>query len=170
MLDALIDRTGALAVELRPALRELAPALDELQPVLAASAPAARRAVPLVHAIGTVLRRSAGAAPAFERLLTILRPGQRLLDENVLPALHRKSRLGMPTYMQLISAFAGGNAALRPYQTEEQGLLGAGHMIRLGAYLDPAGSSGAGALLPCDSIGQLEPSLVESLRTLGFCT
>ena len=37
VLDALIDRTGELAVELRPALRELAPALDELQPVLAAS-------------------------------------------------------------------------------------------------------------------------------------
>ena len=43
-------------------------------------------------------------------------------------------------------------------------------MFRLGAYFDPAGSSGTGALLPCDSIGQLEPSLVESLRTLGFCT
>ncbi len=167
-LDALIARTGELAAELRPALRELAPALDELQPILAAATPAARRAVPLVHAIGTILRRATAAAPAFERLLTTLRPGGRILEDNVLPALHRKSRLGVPTYMQLISAFAGGNAALRPYQTEAQGLLGAGHMIRLGAYLDPEGTSKTG-FLPCDSIGRLDPNLVGTLQVLGFC-
>ena len=106
LLSALIDRTAELSVELRPALRELAPALRELRPILAEATPAARRAVPLVHAIGTVMRRATSAAPAFERLLTILRPGQRLLEKHVLPALHRKSRLGLPTYLQLISAFA----------------------------------------------------------------
>jgi virulence factor Mce-like protein len=168
LLTEFIGRTGELAVALRPALRDLAPALRDLQPVLADATPAVRRAVPLVHGIGTVLRRATGAAPEFRRLLEILRPGGRILDSKVMPALHRRSRLGQPTYMQLISAFAGGNAALRPYQTAAQGALGVGHMIRLGAYFDPQGSSGTG-FLPCGSIAQLDPSLVATLRVLGFC-
>ena len=64
---------------------------------------------------------------------------------------------GCPTYMQLISAFAGGNAALRPYQTAAQGPLGAGHMIRLGAYFDPEGSSGLAASCPATRSRQLDP-------------
>ena len=43
-------------------------------------------------------------------------------------------------------------------------------MIRLGAYFDPAGSSNTGGILPCDSISQLDPDLVLTLRVLGYCT
>jgi phospholipid/cholesterol/gamma-HCH transport system substrate-binding protein len=169
LLTALIDRTGALAVELRPALVELAPALDQLQPILRDATPAIRRAVPLVRAIGTVLRRATSAAPALVRLLDTLRPTGPILGERVLPSLHRESKLGIPTYLQLVSAFAGGDAALRPYQTEAQGQLGTGHMIRLGAYFDPSGSSGFGDALPCDLIAELSPELAAGLQVGGFC-
>ncbi len=170
LLTALIDRTGDLAVELRPALAELAPALDGFQPILREATPALRRAVPLVRGIATVLRRATSAAPSFTRLLDTLAPGTDLLAARVLPALQRDTKLGMPQYMQLISGFAAGNAALRPYQTEAQGLLGAGHMIRLGAYFDPAGSTMLGDVVPCDAIAELDPAVAAALKSVGFCT
>jgi virulence factor Mce-like protein len=170
LLTALIDRTGDLAVELRPALVELAPALDGFQPILRESTPALRRAVPLVRGIATVLRRATSAAPSFIRLLDTLAPGQELLAGKVMPALQRDTKLGMPQYMQLISGFAAGDAALRPYQTEAQGLLGAGHMLRLGAYFDPAGTTMLGEVVPCDAIAELDPEVAAALQTVGFCT
>jgi virulence factor Mce-like protein len=170
VLTALIDRTGRLAVELRPALVELAPALQQLQPILRDATPAIRRAVPLVHAIGTVLRRGTSAAPGLVRLLEILKPTGPILGDRVLPAMHRDSKLGIPTYLQLIAAFAGGDAALRPYQTAAQGALGTGHMIRLGSYFDPEGGAGLGGVLPCDLIAQISKDAVDVLRDQGYCT
>ena len=169
-LTALIDRTGDLAVQLRPALVELAPALQGLQPLLHEATPAIRRAVPLVRGIATVLRRATSAAPALVRLLDTLRPTGPILGDRVLPAMHRDSKLGLPTYLQLISAFAGGNAALRPYQTAAQGALGTGHMIRLGSYFDPEGGSGLGGVLPCDLIAELSSDAVAVLQGQGYCT
>jgi virulence factor Mce-like protein len=168
-LTALIDRTGRLAVALRPALVDLAPALDQLQPILRDATPAIRRAVPLVHAIGTVLRRATSASPALVTLLDILRPTGPILAGRVLPAMHRDSKLGIPTYLQLIAAFAGGDAALRPYQNESQAPLGKGHMIRLGSYFDPEGGSGLGAVLPCDLIAQLSDEAAAVLQDQGYC-
>ena len=170
VLTALIDRTGELAVRLRPAMGELAPALEALQPLLRRATPAMRRAVPLVHGIGTVLRRATSAAPALVELLDTLRPTGPILGERVLPAMHRDSRLGLPAYLQLMAAFAAGNSALSPFQTEGQGPLGIGHMIRLGSYFDPQGGAGLGGVLPCELIGQLSQEAVEILAGQGYCT
>jgi ABC-type transporter Mla subunit MlaD len=169
VVTALIDRGRELAVDLHPALVDLAPALEELQPLLIKATPAIRRAVPLVHSIGTVLQRATDAAPAFERLLRTLRPAGPILGNRVLPALTRDSQLGIPTYLQLISAFTGGDAALSPYQTAAQGTLGTGHMIRLGAYFDPGGGSRLGNALPCEAIAQINPALTTVLAAGGFC-
>ena len=43
-------------------------------------------------------------------------------------------------------------------------------MIRLGAYFDPAGSTGLGGVLPCDAIAQLDPAVAAALKSVGFCT
>ena len=161
----LIDRVDRLSVELAPALVEFAPALEQLQPLLRDSAPVIERAVPLVQSTGKVLARAANAAPTLIRLLDIVGPGTEVFAEKVLPAFDKKSRLGLPTYLQLVSAFAGGDAALRAYQTAAQGSLGAGHMIRLGAHFD----SGSLTRLPCDAIAQLAPGLAASLGGLGLC-
>jgi ABC-type transporter Mla subunit MlaD len=168
-LVALVDRIDALAVELRPALDELAPTLDALQPLLVKATPPIRRAVPLVSAIGTVLERATVAAPSLVELLVKLRPSGRRLENEILPTLTRKSRLGLPAYMQLISGFAGGTSALRAYQTEAQGGLGAGHVLRLGAYFDPTGSLGLAGGLPCDAIVALNPNLAAALAAAGLC-
>ncbi len=81
----------------------------------------------------------------------------------------RKSRLGQPTYLQLLSGFGGGDAALRPYQTASTGNLGTGHAIRLGAYFDQAGSTHLAGLLPCDQIAQISPDLAHQLEAGGYC-
>ncbi len=169
-ITALVERTGDLAVELRPVLVELAPALEGLQPLLAEATPAIRRAVPLVEGIATLMRRATNAAPGLQRLLETLRTPTGTLAERVLPAMTRDSRLGLPTYLQLIAAFAAGDAALRPFQTEANGPLGIGHMIRLGAYFDQEGTAGsAGGLIPCDSVGELDPGLAAQLEAAGVC-
>jgi phospholipid/cholesterol/gamma-HCH transport system substrate-binding protein len=168
-ISGLIDRSAALATELQPALVELAPAMHDLRPILIEATPAITRAVPLVESLATVLRRATNAAPALHRLLDILGPAQKVLDKNVLPAMLRKSRLGVPTYLQLVSGFAGGDATLRPYQTAAQGTLGVGHMMRLGAYFDQAGSTNLNGALPCDKIALINPQLAGQLEAGGFC-
>ncbi|MGI9020846.1 MAG: MlaD family protein [Solirubrobacterales bacterium] len=141
-LLAVIDRLDTLAVDLQPALEQLLPLLQELQPVLRAGTPILLQAPPLIADLRTVLRRIAAAAPQFLALVEEIKPGARLLDEEVLPFLNADSRLGLPAYLQLISAFTAADAALRPYQTEAQGPLGEGHALRLGAYFDPNYFSG----------------------------
>ncbi len=135
-LIRVIDRLDTLAVDLQPALDELLPLLVEIQPVLRATTPVLEVAPPLIRDLRTVLRRTSAAGPEFLRLIEEIAPGARLLDKKVLPFLNADSRLGLPAYLQLDSAFTALNAALRPYQTEAQGPLGEGHVLRLGAYLD----------------------------------
>ena len=168
-INGLVERVNSLAVELGPALEEFPPTLSRLQPILKRATPATRRAVPLVRGIGTILRRATGAAPQFERLLDILGPSTKIFDERVLPELHKDTRLGVPGYIQLISGFAGGAAALRPYQTEAQGLMGSGHMIRLGAYFDPKGLVGSVQRIPCTLIGAINEDLEHQLDEAGLC-
>ena len=168
-ITALIDRVDRLSVALKPALVELTPTFRQLRPILLDSVGPIQRALPLVHSVRIVLRRATAAAPVFEQLLAKLKTPGKTLEERVLPALQRKSRLGVPTYMQLISAFAGGDAALRPYQTEAQGALGSGHAIRLGAYFDPGSSLGLATIVPCATVALINPTVAAELEAAGFC-
>lgn len=167
-LTALIDRIDRFAVAARPVAVELAPTLRELRPLLVRTTPIARRSLPLVAGLRTILARTADAAPALARLVRVLRPGARLLDESVLPYLASDSRLGVPVYMQLLSAFSSGTAALRPYQTEAQGPLGSGHVLRLSAYLDSEFFSGS-VKPSCATIAALDPTLATQFEALGLC-
>lgn len=168
-LTALVDRVDRLAVGLRPAVLELAPALRELRPVVAASIPIARRSLPLVQGLGVVLERAAAAAPELTLVVRALMPGARILDESVQPFLLSDSRLGLPAYLQLISGFSSGTAALRPYQTEAQNPLGAGHAIRLGAFMDSAFLPSL-AIPNCATIALLDPVLATELEAVGLCS
>jgi virulence factor Mce-like protein len=168
-ITALIDRVDRLSVALKPALIELTPTFRELRPILIDSVGPIQRALPLVHSVRIVLRRATAAAPAFEELLAKLKPAGDILEQRVLPALQRKSRLGVPTYMQLISAFAGGDAALRPYQTAAQGGLGSGHAIRLGAYFDPGSSLLLSSTLPCATVALINQTVADQLQAAGLC-
>jgi virulence factor Mce-like protein len=176
-----IDRLDALAVDAQPAFAELTPLLRELRPVVRRATPVLEQAPPLVHSLRIVLRRAAAAAPTLGELIEVFRPGARLLQKSVLPFLNSDSRLGVPTYVQLASAFTGATSALRPYQTRAQGMLGEGHVLRLSAYLDQGFFTNLPFALPgqarasgkrvaeCDELSLGGEKVAKTLRDAGYC-
>ncbi len=166
---ALIDRTDGLAAAINPAFADLTPAASELQPLLEQAIPVLKDVTPMISDLRVVLAPLADAAPVVVRLINELKPGARTLVNDVLPVLSGPSRLGLPTYMQLLNTFAATAGASRPYETTAQDPTGSGHMIRLGMYLDPEGFS-TGPLRPaCDSIALINPDFAVALEGLGFC-
>jgi phospholipid/cholesterol/gamma-HCH transport system substrate-binding protein len=168
-LTALVDRVDRLAVSLHPVVTELAPLLREGRPVLRAATPATRRAAPLVADLRTVLARVAQASGPVLDVVRTLRPGTKILAGSVLPYLDRRSRLGQPVYMQLVSAFTGATGALRPYQSLAQNPNGAGHLLRLGAYFDPQASANGFAKPSCAVIALINPKAAAALKAVGLC-
>jgi virulence factor Mce-like protein len=179
-LVQVIDRLDRLSVDLQPAMLELAPLLRELRPLLGRGTPVIEDALPLVVDLRTVIDRVVAAAPQLRELLVAMEPGVKLLSESVLPALNADSRLGQPTYMQLVSALTAATSALRPYQTDAQGLLGAGHVLRLGAYLDsefllkpplplPFSAEAQKAGASCGQLGLGVPRIARQLESIGAC-
>jgi hypothetical protein len=163
-----IERLGEIGDDLEPALDELAPTLHDLRPILHDATPVVRQALPLVTGLGTLLDRTASAAPEFKTLMELLRSAGVLLDTSVLPAFHRESQVGIPTYLQLVAAFTAGTGAERPYQTIAQNPNGAGHVIRLGF----GGNSSflTSTFLPaCPVIAAVNPTVAAQLEAAGLC-
>ncbi len=168
-LAALVDRIDRLAVSLRPVATELAPLLRDGRPILRAATPATRDAAPLVAKLRLVLARVAGASQPVLDVVNTLEPGAKVLKNSVLPYLNKRSRLGLPGYMQLISAFTGGTGALRPYQSRAQNPNGAGHLLRLGAYGDPEATTNGLAFPSCALVALISPDAATSLQAAGLC-
>jgi virulence factor Mce-like protein len=169
-LVALVDRVDRLAVALRPVADELTPLLREGRPILRAATPVTRDAAPLVAKLRVVLSRVASASGPVRDVVHTLRPGANLLAGSVLPYLDRRSRLGLPVYMQLLSAFTGATGALRPYQSLGQNPEGAGHLLRLGAYGDPNASANGLGTPSCAVIALINPQAASALQAAGLCT
>ncbi len=168
-LTNLVDKLDALAVALRPAALELAPTLRESRPIIRAATPVTRRAAPLIASLRVVLRRVAAASPNLTQVIQTAQPGIRILANSVVPYLHSRSRLGMPVYLQLVSALTGATGAQRPFENSQQNPEGAGHLLRLGAYGDPGSTLGNLALPPCAVIALLSPSVAGDLQAVGLC-
>ncbi len=168
-LVALVDRVNRLAVSLRPVVTELAPLLREGRPILRSAIGPTREAAPLVAKLRVVLARVAAASGPVLDVVHTLRPGAALLANSVLPAMHKRSRLGMPEYMQLISAFTGATGALRPYQSRAQNPNGAGHLLRLGAYGDPNATANGLGKPSCAVIALINPQAASALHAAGLC-
>ncbi|MFN2611803.1 MAG: MlaD family protein [Solirubrobacterales bacterium] len=167
-LGRTIRALGTLARNARPALPELKRALKDLAPLLDRANPVLAEARPLIAELRIVLARLTQAAPALRSVITQLGPGVHTLNSSLLPFLTSDSRLGVPTYLQLLSAFTSGTGALAAYQTAAQNPLGEGHLIRLGAYLDPAGFSKTG-IPSCTAVAALDPNVATELQALGLC-
>jgi phospholipid/cholesterol/gamma-HCH transport system substrate-binding protein len=168
-LTNLIDRLDAVAVSLRPAVLELAPVLREGRPILRSATPVTRDAVPLVARLRLVLSRVAAVSPELTSVIDTVQPGVRILANSVVPYLNSRSKLGMPVYLQLVSAFAGATGSERPFENRIQNPAGAGHLLRLGAYFDPKSSLGNGVLPSCAVIALLSPSVANDLQAAGLC-
>jgi phospholipid/cholesterol/gamma-HCH transport system substrate-binding protein len=162
---ALIDRADGLAAAVNPAFADLTPAAAELRPLLEKATPILEDVTPMISDLQIVLAPLADAAPVIVKLINKLEPGSRLLADSVLPVLNGPSRLGLPTYMQLLNSFAGVLGASRPYQLPSTP-TGSGHMIRLGMHLNPDSFFTATA---CDSVGLINPDALVALQGTGLC-
>jgi phospholipid/cholesterol/gamma-HCH transport system substrate-binding protein len=167
-LSRLIDRLDAVAVAVRPAVVELAPTLRQGRPIIRAATPATRDAVPLIAKLRVILRRVAAAAPTLAEVVRRTSPGVKIMARSVVPFLTSRSKLGMPVYLQLVSAFSGATGAERPYQNLSQNPEGAGHLLRLGSYFDPQ-SSTTSPLPSCSTIALLSPSVAADMQAAGLC-
>jgi phospholipid/cholesterol/gamma-HCH transport system substrate-binding protein len=168
-LSALIDQLDRLAVNFRPAMLELAPTLREARPVIRQATPVTVAAVPLIAELRVITRRVAAAAPTLTDVIERVNPGNKILARSVVPFLHSRSRLGMPVYLQLISALTGATGAERPYQNLAQNPNGAGHLLRLGSYFDQEASLNGFALPSCPLIAALSPSVAAQMQAAGLC-
>ena len=148
---------------------ELTPLLREGRPILRAATPATREAAPLVAKLRVVLSRVAAASGPVLDVVHTLSPGAKLLAGSVLPYLDRRSRLGLPVYMQLLSAFTGATGAERPYQSLSQNPDGAGHLLRLGAYGDPNATANGLGVPSCAVIALINPQAATALHAAGLC-
>jgi hypothetical protein len=161
-VSRLADRAEPLAVDLRPGVSELAPTLREVRPLLVEARPVLGEAPPVLRELRRTLDSAARAAPATGDLVTALRPSIESLDRAILPALQRRTRLGLPTYLQILSALEGGDGALRPFQTGNP--HGNGHFLRIsGRY------AGAGAPTPCGALSAVDPDVVRAIASAGLC-
>ena len=170
-LALLIDTLDETSVELLPVSEQLGPLLSDAQPLLQRTPAILEAATPLIDQLHKVLDRAAGAAPQLEAAIGALAPSAKLLQESVLPVITGDSRYGVPSYVELVSAFTGGGAIARHYQTEAQNPTGsAGHIIRTGTYLDVPGTISGLTTPSCATIALISQQLADQLEALGLCT
>ena len=158
----LAARAEPLAADLRPGVRELGPTLRAVRPLLREARPVLEDAPPVLRELRFALDAARRAAPATRVLVAELRPSIELLDRAILPALERRTRLGLPAYLQLLSALQGGDGALRPFQTGNP--EGNGHFLRISGR-----NLRAGPPTPCSALGAVEPEVVRAIAAAGLC-
>lgn len=167
-LATVVDRLGKIADETRPAIPDLITSLRGLDPLLDRAPAILERARPMIGQLDTVLRRTAEASPAIRDLTAELTPAAQTLGGSVLPFQHSPSRIGLPVYLQLFSTLTATTGAGDAFQSPTQSGLGAGHLIRLGAYFDPAGFSGSG-IPSCALVEEISHEAAMQLESIGLC-
>jgi ABC-type transporter Mla subunit MlaD len=161
-IAVLADRIRPLAIDARPAATDLGPTLDAVRPLLRQATPAARDARPLIATAAGVIDALPSAAPAASRALAELDPSLKVLDTTLLPALAKKTGIGLPAYQAFLNLFGGGGGASRPF-----GVQGDGHMMRFGLrFLTGAGQP----LPPCTLLESVNPQLAATFAGFGACT
>ena len=167
-LARVVDRLGTIAHNARPALPDLTDSLHGADPLLRRLPPILERTRPMVTDLRLLFERTSAAAPDLSTLTKGLTDASLTLGGSVLPAISAPTKLGQPGYVQLLSTLAAASGATRPFQTAAQGLAGTGHLIRLGAYFDPAGLGSIG--ISCELIATFSPTAAAQLEAQGFCT
>jgi ABC-type transporter Mla subunit MlaD len=171
-LDATIAKLHPLARDLKPGLGALDETLKQARPLLRAARPALQNTGPLVRDLSGALAAGARATPATRALLRAIVPSANLLDASLLPALAKKTPLGMPAYISFMNLFEGGGGASRPFQNEAQAAtpgsgMGTGHFMRFGFRF----MSGFGVPAPpCTLLAQADPDLAAQVSAAGGCT
>ena len=171
-IDGIVARLDPLAKDIEPGLASLPRTLDAATPLVERAGPVLERARPLIADMSDALTAGADATPATQSLLRTAQPSLDLLDDSLLPALHKPTaQLGLPSYLSFLNLFEGGGGASRPYVAQPSPIPGMrggqGHFMRFGLRF----VTGVGLPLPpCSLLGQVNQALADQLSTAGVCT
>jgi phospholipid/cholesterol/gamma-HCH transport system substrate-binding protein len=160
----LLDRVEPLAVDLRAGAAELAPTLRTARPPLREARPILAEAPPLLADLRGTLDLAARAAPPARRVARTLRPSLQLLDGSILPELERETALGLPSYLQLLSAAQGGGGSVRPFERGEGEGREVGHFMRASARPVSGGEP-----VSCAALAATDAELASALAAAGGC-
>jgi len=171
-IDGIVARLDPLARDIETGLADLPQTLDQATPLVERAGPVLARARPLIANMGDALATGADATPATQSLLRAAQPSLELLDDSLLPALHKPTaELGLPSYLSFLNLFEGGGGASRPYLSQPgrvPGMRGGqGHFMRFGLRF----LTGVGLPLPpCSLLGQANQMLADEISQAGGCT
>jgi virulence factor Mce-like protein len=171
-IDGIVARLDPLARDIEPGLASLPRTLDQATPLVERAGPVLERARPLIANLGDALAAGADATPATQSLLRTAQPSLELLDDSLLPALHKPTaELGLPSYLSFLNLFEGGGGASRPFQAQPSQIPamsgGQGHFMRFGLRF----LTGVGLPLPpCSLLGQANQPLADQISQAGGCT
>jgi virulence factor Mce-like protein len=171
-IDGIVGRLDPLARDIEPGLASLPRTLDQAAPLIERAGPVLERARPLIANMRDALGSGASATPATQSLLQTAQPSLELLDDSLLPALHKPTaELGIPSYLSFLNLFEGGGGASRPYQAQPSQIPGMsggqGHFMRFGLRF----LTGVGLPLPpCSLLGQANQMLADEISAAGGCT
>jgi phospholipid/cholesterol/gamma-HCH transport system substrate-binding protein len=171
-IDGIVARLDPLARDIEPGLASLPGTLDQATPLVERAGPVLNEARPLIANISDALRAGADATPATQSLLQAAQPSLELLNDSLLPALHKPTaELGIPSYLSFLNLFEGGGGASRPYvarPSQIPGMSGGeGHFMRFGLRF----LTGVGIPLPpCSLLGKVNQALADQISQAGGCT
>jgi phospholipid/cholesterol/gamma-HCH transport system substrate-binding protein len=171
-IDGIVGRLDPLARDIEPGLASLPRTLDQATPLVERAGPVLQRARPLIANLSDALAAGASATPATQSLLQTTQPSLELLNDSLLPALHKPTaELGIPSYLSFLNLFEGGGGASRPFQAQPSqipGMTGGqGHFMRFGLRF----LTGVGLPLPpCSLLGQANQMLADEISAAGGCT
>jgi ABC-type transporter Mla subunit MlaD len=170
-LVGVLQRAQATAAALVPTLGAIPPTTGSLVPLLQRARRAFPSVPPIVSDFARSLRNLASDAPALRPLFATLETPGSLLRGELVPYLDSRSKLGLPTYLQLMAATAGFTGVLSSFATGAQTVLARGHALRgtlEGPFTLPLGA--LNSPIPCTAIAKLNPAAVQIAEELGLCT
>jgi phospholipid/cholesterol/gamma-HCH transport system substrate-binding protein len=157
--------------DLTPTLRAVPHATPQITALLRDAGPLLGGAAPPVNAFATALTNLGSGGPALGRLLATLHPIAGRLQTGLIPALDKRTKLGLPTYLQLIAATTGFTGVLDSFVSRAQvgSAFATGHDLRV--TLQAPVTLPLGALsIPCVTIAKLSAQAVPLLKALGLCS
>ena len=160
------------ASTLVPTLEAIPATTHALTPLIQRAGRTFPRVPPIVSDFAATLTNLAANGPALGRLFATLARPARLLRYELIPYLDSRSKLGLPTYIQLMGATAAFTGVLSSFATPTQTFgFATGHALRgtlEGPFTLPLGL--LNSPIPCSAIAKLNPGAVTVAQQLGLCT
>ncbi|MHB8690342.1 MAG: MlaD family protein [Solirubrobacteraceae bacterium] len=168
---AVITDARAASGDLIGVLRQIPRSTPAITSLLQRAAPVLAGSARPIDAFATALSDLASGGPSLGRLLDTLHLIAGHLRTGLVPTLDARTKLGLPTYAQLIAAVTGFTGVLSSYVSRAQvgGAFATGHALRVTVQAPLTLPLGVLAI-PCSAIAKLNAQAVPLVQSLGLCS